>query len=105
MPVKQGAKGSTVIGSSRAALEAGQEVGDDKAALRAREVAAENATLSRSDRRLQQLEVDPIVNVTIKVPASLRKHWGLEAKQIDSNVTEQIIECMTKRFGLPEKSR
>jgi len=41
------------------------------------------------------------VNLSIKVPKSLRRHWSSEAKRQDTSVTAVIIESLKARFGEP----
>jgi hypothetical protein len=44
---------------------------------------------------------EPDVNLSIKVPKSLRRHWAAEAKRQDTTVTAAIIEALKARFGEP----
>jgi len=41
------------------------------------------------------------VNLSVKVPASLRRHWVAEAKRQGISVTSVIIESLNKKFGEP----
>ena len=41
------------------------------------------------------------VNLSVKVPLSLRRHWAAEAKRQGITMTEVIIEALTKKFGEP----
>ena len=41
------------------------------------------------------------VNLSIKVPKSLRRHWVVEAKRQDTTLTAVIIEALKNRFGEP----
>jgi len=41
------------------------------------------------------------VNLSIKVPKALRRHWVAEAKRQDTTLTAAIIEALKARFGEP----
>lgn len=45
---------------------------------------------------------EPDVNLSIKVPASWRRHWVSEAKRQGTSLTAIIIESLTAKFGKPE---
>lgn len=54
-----------------------------------------------------QIEADPAtereVNLCVKVPLSLRRHWAAEAKRQGVTMTEVILAALEQRFGkLPE---
>ncbi len=51
-----------------------------------------------------QVEViqDAMVNLSIKVPVSLRRHWVSEAKRQGTTLTAVIIDALSNRFGKPE---
>lgn len=42
------------------------------------------------------------VNLCVKVPESLRRHWAAEAKRRGITMTEVIVEGLTKKFGKPD---
>ena len=44
---------------------------------------------------------EPEVNLSIKVPRALRRHWVSEAKRQDTSLTAAIIEALKARFGEP----
>jgi hypothetical protein len=44
---------------------------------------------------------EPEVNLSIKVPKALRRHWVAEAKRHDTTVTAAIIEALKAKFGEP----
>ena len=46
---------------------------------------------------------EPEVNLSIKVPKALRRHWVSEAKRLDTTLTAAIIEAMKAKFGEPGK--
>ena len=41
------------------------------------------------------------VNLSIKVPKALRRHWSVEAKRQDTSLTAAITEALIARFGTP----
>ncbi|MEM7063939.1 MAG: hypothetical protein AAF572_12340 [Cyanobacteria bacterium P01_B01_bin.77] len=45
---------------------------------------------------------DKAVNLSIKVPMSLRRHWVSEAKRQGTTLTAVITEALSHRFGQPE---
>jgi hypothetical protein len=42
------------------------------------------------------------VNLCVKVPESLRKHWAIQAKIQDITMTDVMVEALTQKFGLPD---
>lgn len=54
-----------------------------------------------SDESLSVREKPKEVNLSIKVPEPLRRHWTAEAKRQGVSVTSAIIEALTARFGTP----
>lgn len=42
------------------------------------------------------------VNLCVKVPESLRRHWAAEAKRQGITMTEVMTEALTQRFGKPD---
>jgi hypothetical protein len=45
---------------------------------------------------------EPEVNLCVKVPVSLRRHWSAEAKRTGVTMTSVIIEALKARFGEPK---
>jgi hypothetical protein len=45
---------------------------------------------------------DEEVNLCVKVPKSLRRHWAAESKRTGITMTSVIVEALTARFGKPE---
>ncbi len=41
------------------------------------------------------------VNLSVKVPKRLRRHWVAEAKRHDTTLTAAIVEALKSRFGEP----
>lgn len=47
-------------------------------------------------------EPEPEVNLCVKVPVSLRRHWSAEAKRQGTTMTAVIIEALLAKFGRPD---
>ena len=47
-------------------------------------------------------EAEKAVNLSIKVPKALRRHWSIEAKRQDTSLTAAITEALSARFGTPK---
>ncbi len=50
------------------------------------------------------VEKEEEVNLSIKVPKRLRRHWVSEAKRQDTTVTAAIIAALKDKFGEPDDS-
>ena len=50
---------------------------------------------------LDATETEQEVNLCVKVPISLRRHWSAEAKRQGVTMTSVIIEALKTRFGEP----
>ncbi|AFZ15568.1 hypothetical protein Cri9333_4798 (plasmid) [Crinalium epipsammum PCC 9333] len=48
-----------------------------------------------------QNEREREVNLCVKVPESLRRHWAAESKRHGITMTEVIIQALKERFGSP----
>jgi len=48
-----------------------------------------------------QTEREREVNLCVKVPESLRRHWAAESKRHGITMTEVIIKALKERFSLP----
>ncbi len=46
-------------------------------------------------------QLDPDVNLSIKVPLALRRHWASEAKRQGTTLTAVISDALRARFGEP----
>ena len=46
-------------------------------------------------------EVVKEVNLCVKVPETLRRHWAAESKRQGVTMTEIIIQALSDRFGKP----
>lgn len=47
-------------------------------------------------------DTESFVNLCVKVPLSLRRHWAAESKRTGVSMTEVIIEALKAKFGEPE---
>ena len=46
---------------------------------------------------------DKEVNLCVRVPESLRRHWAAEAKRNGTTMTDVIKAALESEFGLPPK--
>lgn len=56
----------------------------------------------KSGQPENQEEPEKEVNLCVKVPISLRRHWSAEAKREGITMTSIIVEALTEKFGLPD---
>lgn len=49
--------------------------------------------------------VDLLVNLCVKIPRNLRRHWMSEAKKEGVTVTALILEMLEKRYGKPDNQQ
>lgn len=56
--------------------------------------------IEQDDQTTRQPEKE--VNLCVKVPEPLRRHWAAEAKRAGITMTEIMVEALTARFGKPE---
>lgn len=47
-------------------------------------------------------ELEPEVNLCVKVPLKLRRHWAAEAKRQGTTMTAAIVEALEAKFGRPD---
>ncbi|BAZ71301.1 hypothetical protein NIES4106_60980 (plasmid) [Fischerella sp. NIES-4106] len=66
---------------------------------KAREPENQNSGKPEDQKTPQQ---DPEVNLCVKVPLSLRRHWASESKRTGVSMTSIIIEALKAKFGEPE---
>ena len=52
-----------------------------------------------SKPELQDVGKPKMANLTIKVSKARRKHWGLEAKKDNTNLTQVIIKALIAKYG------
>lgn len=45
------------------------------------------------------------VNLCVKVPESLRRHWAAEAKRHGITMTEVMVEALIQKFGKPDSQQ
>jgi hypothetical protein len=48
------------------------------------------------------IEAEQEVNLCVKVPISLRRHWSAEAKRTGVTMTTVIVEALKAKFGEPD---
>lgn len=48
-----------------------------------------------------QIIEEKSVNLSIKVPEYLRRHWVAEAKRKGTSITAEVMEALNKKFGMP----
>lgn len=48
-----------------------------------------------------KVDLEPEVNLSIKVAAARRRHWAAEAKRQGVTLTATITEALSKKFGEP----
>jgi hypothetical protein len=56
---------------------------------------------ARKEVRQNTIKPEELVNLCIKVPLSLRRHWASESKKRGISMTEVIIEALKNEFGEP----
>lgn len=61
----------------------------------------ENQIASQPDDQITS-QPEEEVNLCVKVPKSLRRHWAAESKRMGITMTSVIVEALTARFGKPE---
>ena len=52
-----------------------------------------------SNAELQNTGKPEMANLTIKVNKARRKHWGVEAKKDNTNLTQVIIKALIAKYG------
>ena len=72
-------------------------------AARASEPEVQNTSSTESqtysNTELQDTDKTAKANLTIKVSKARRKHWGVEAKKDNTNLTQVIIEALIAKYG------
>jgi hypothetical protein len=56
---------------------------------------------TKKTREKEAKTSEPDVNLSIKVPLSLRRHWSAEAKRQGVTLTSVIIAALREEFGEP----
>lgn len=59
----------------------------------------DNQKTTQPEATEESIELE--VNLCVKVPVSLRRHWSAEAKRTGVTMTSVIIEALKARFGEP----
>lgn len=63
-------------------------------------------TSGPESQKTSEPEVEPVkereVNLCVKVPESLRRHWAAESKRQGVTMTEIMVAALEARFGKPE---
>ena len=67
---------------------------------------ADNQVVGKPDNQTtRQPEIEVVkekeVNLCVKVPESLRRHWAAESKREGITMTEVIVQALEARFGRP----
>ena len=62
----------------------------------------DNQITSQPEATEESTELEVEVNLCVKVPVSLRRHWSAEAKRTGVTMTRVIIEALKARFGEPK---
>jgi len=72
-------------------------------AARASEPEVQNTSIAEShnysNTESQDTGKPEMANLTIKVSKARRKHWGVEAKKDNTNLTQVIIEALIAKYG------
>jgi hypothetical protein len=72
-------------------------------AARSSEPEVQNTSITEShnysNTELQDTGKPEMANLTIKVSKARRKHWGVEAKKDNTNLTQVIIEALIAKYG------
>jgi hypothetical protein len=50
----------------------------------------------------KKIDIEPDVNLSVKVAAARRRHWAAEAKRQGVTLTAVITEALSAKFGEPE---
>lgn len=56
----------------------------------------------QDNQNTSEVEKEAEVNLCIKVPISLRRHWASVAKKQGTTMTAVIMEALEAKFGLPD---
>jgi predicted HicB family RNase H-like nuclease len=63
-------------------------------------------TSEPENKKASEPEAEPVkekeVNLCVKVPESLRRHWAAESKRQGVTMTEVMVAALEARFGRPE---
>lgn len=56
----------------------------------------------KPDDQMTSKPDEKMVNLCVKVPESLRRHWAAESKRSGVTMTDVIVEALSQKFGLPD---
>lgn len=59
----------------------------------------ENENQNTREPEYQNTRIELDVNLCVKVPLSLRRHWSAEAKREGVTLTSVIVAALSERFG------
>ena len=59
-------------------------------------------SVNSDNQNVEPTEVEQEVNLCVKVPISLRRHWSAEAKRTGVTMTAVIVEALKAKFGEPD---
>lgn len=74
---------------------------DDQPKVISQENKLNNQISVKPDDQMNQLP-EREVNLCVKVPHSLRRHWAAEAKRNGITMTEVMTEALIQKFGKPD---
>jgi len=58
--------------------------------------------MTRQPDSQESAKPEKLVNLCVKVPESLRRHWSAESKRQGVTMTDIMVEALTEKFGLPD---
>lgn len=62
---------------------------------------SQTAPTDQTGETTEEAVTEPEVNLCVKVPVSLRRHWSAEAKRQGTTMTSVIVEALKAKFGEP----
>ncbi len=65
----------------------------------------DNQISGEPDDQLTNKLDEKLVNLCVKVPESLRRHWAAESKRSGITMTDVIIEALSQKFGKPDDQK
>lgn len=63
---------------------------------------SQTAPTDQTGETTEEEATEPFVNLCVKVPVSLRRHWSAEAKRQGTTMTSVIVEALRAKFGEPD---
>ncbi len=77
---------------------------DNQSKVISQENKPDNQISVEPDNQINQLP-EREVNLCVKVPESLRRHWAAEAKRHGITMTEVITQALIQQFGKPDNQQ